>query len=34
MRPVRLLAFVQEWFLFLSRNDNYVPAKARLIRKW
>jgi cellulose synthase/poly-beta-1,6-N-acetylglucosamine synthase-like glycosyltransferase len=34
MRPVRLLAFVQEWFLFGSRHDNYVPAKVRLIRKW
>jgi cellulose synthase/poly-beta-1,6-N-acetylglucosamine synthase-like glycosyltransferase len=34
MRPIRLLAFVQEWFLFGSRHDNYVPAKVRLIRKW
>ncbi len=34
MRPVRLLAFVHEWFLFGSRHDNYVPAKVRLIRKW
>ena len=34
MRPVRLLAFLQEWFLFGSRQDNYVPAKVRLIRKW
>jgi cellulose synthase/poly-beta-1,6-N-acetylglucosamine synthase-like glycosyltransferase len=34
MRPVRLLAFAQEWFLFGSRRDNYVPAKVRLIRKW
>lgn len=34
MRPVRLLAFIQEWFLFSSRQDNYVPAKVRLIRKW
>lgn len=34
MRPVRLLAFLHEWFLFGSRHDNYVPAKVRLIRKW
>ena len=34
MRPVRLLAFAHEWFLFGSRQDNYVPAKVRLIRKW
>lgn len=33
-RSVRLLAYVQEWFLFASRLDNYVPAKVRLIRKW
>jgi hypothetical protein len=34
MRPVRLIAFVHEWFLFGSRHDNYVPAKVRMIRKW
>ena len=34
LRPVRLLAFVHEWFLFGSRHDNYMPAKVRLIRKW
>lgn len=34
MRPVRLLAYVQEWFLFGSRQDNYVPAAVRHIRKW
>jgi cellulose synthase/poly-beta-1,6-N-acetylglucosamine synthase-like glycosyltransferase len=34
MRSVRLLAIVQEWFLFASRHDNYVPDKVRLIRKW
>jgi hypothetical protein len=34
MRPVRLLAFIQEWFLFGSMRDNYVPAKVRQIRKW
>lgn len=34
MRSVRLLAFLQEWLLFSSRHDNYVPAKVRLIRKW
>ena len=34
MRPVRLVAYLQEWFLFGSAHDNYVPAKVRLIRKW
>jgi cellulose synthase/poly-beta-1,6-N-acetylglucosamine synthase-like glycosyltransferase len=34
MRPVRLFAYLQEWFLFGSRNDNYVPAKVRMILKW
>jgi cellulose synthase/poly-beta-1,6-N-acetylglucosamine synthase-like glycosyltransferase len=34
IRPVRLVAFIQEWFLFGSRHDNYIPAKVRLLRKW
>ncbi|MBK1657923.1 glycosyltransferase family 2 protein [Paracraurococcus ruber] len=34
MRPVRLFAFIQEWFLFGSRRDDYVPAEVRRIRKW
>ncbi|GAB4357231.1 MAG: glycosyltransferase [Oricola sp.] len=34
MRPVRLFAYVQEWFLFGSHGDNYVPPKVRRARAW
>jgi hypothetical protein len=34
MRLVRLWAYVEEWLLFASANDNYVPLKVRSIRKW
>jgi len=34
MRPVRLWAYVEEWFLAGSRRDNYTPAKVRAVRKW
>jgi cellulose synthase/poly-beta-1,6-N-acetylglucosamine synthase-like glycosyltransferase len=34
MRSVRLLAYIQEWLLFGSVRDNYVPAKVREIRQW
>ena len=34
MRVVRLLAYCQEWFRFGSVNDNYVPYKVRILRRW
>jgi cellulose synthase/poly-beta-1,6-N-acetylglucosamine synthase-like glycosyltransferase len=34
MRPVRAFAYVQEWFVFASRGDNYVPPKVRRARAW
>lgn len=34
MRFVRLVAYLEEWLLFGSIRDNYVPAKVRLLRKW
>ncbi|MDX2258383.1 MAG: glycosyltransferase [Hyphomicrobiaceae bacterium] len=34
MRLVRLWAYIEEWLLFASVNDNYVPLKVRTIRKW
>lgn len=34
MRMVRLWAYVEEWMLFASTRDNYVPQKVRAIRKW
>ena len=34
MRFVRLWAYVEEWFLAGSRQDNYVPLKVRAVRKW
>lgn len=34
MRTVRLWAYVEEWMLFGSTRDNYVPARVRHVRKW
>ncbi len=34
MRFVRLFAYVQEWIFNASAQDNYVPEKVRLLRKW
>ena len=34
MRSVRLWAYVEEWMLFGSTRDNYVPARVRQARKW
>jgi hypothetical protein len=34
MRFVRLWAYFEEWLLFASIHDNYVPHKVRVIRKW
>ncbi|MBV9977011.1 MAG: glycosyltransferase family 2 protein [Hyphomicrobiales bacterium] len=34
MRFVRLWAYIEEFFLFGSRRDNYVPAKVRAARPW
>jgi cellulose synthase/poly-beta-1,6-N-acetylglucosamine synthase-like glycosyltransferase len=34
MRTVRLLAYVEEWFLSGSRRDNYVPLRVRSTRPW
>ncbi|MGI9384963.1 MAG: glycosyltransferase [Methyloligellaceae bacterium] len=34
MRFVRLGSYVQEWILNASAQDNYVPEKVRLIRRW
>ncbi|HJZ43039.1 MAG TPA: glycosyltransferase, partial [Hyphomicrobiaceae bacterium] len=34
MRAVRLWAYVEEWLLFASVRDDYVPHKVRSIRKW
>jgi cellulose synthase/poly-beta-1,6-N-acetylglucosamine synthase-like glycosyltransferase len=34
MRPVRLLAYVDEWVFSGSHRDNYTPAKVRLERPW
>jgi cellulose synthase/poly-beta-1,6-N-acetylglucosamine synthase-like glycosyltransferase len=34
MRCVRLWAYIEEWMLFASTRDNYVPEKVRVIRKW
>ena len=34
MRSVRLWAYVEEWMLFGSTRDNYVPARVRQVRKW
>lgn len=34
MRFIRLWAYLQEWVLNASAEDNYVPAKVRVQRKW
>lgn len=34
MRVVRLAAYLDEWTLFGSRRDGFVPPAVRLIRKW
>lgn len=34
MRPVRLLAYLDEWAFAGSRRDNYTPVKVRLERPW
>ena len=34
MRFVRLWAYLQEWLLFASTRDNYVPHQVRVLRKW
>jgi len=34
MRPVRLLAYIDEWAFSGSHRDNYTPIKVRLERPW
>ena len=34
MRLVRLWAYLEEWLLFGSVRDNYLPHKVRAVRKW
>ena len=34
MRSIRLIAYMREWLFNASAEDNYVPAKVRLVRKW
>ncbi|MCT7378344.1 glycosyltransferase [Chelativorans salis] len=34
MRSVRLIAYIDEWFLSGSHRDNYTPAKVRYERAW
>jgi cellulose synthase/poly-beta-1,6-N-acetylglucosamine synthase-like glycosyltransferase len=34
MRPVRLLAYIDEWALSGSHRDNYTPVKVRLEQPW
>ena len=34
MRPVRLMAYIDEWAFSGSRRDNYTPIKVRLERPW
>jgi len=34
MRLVRLWAYLEEWLLFGSVHDNYLPHKVRAVRKW
>lgn len=34
MRPVRMLAYIDEWVLRGSHRDNYTPNKVRLERPW
>jgi len=34
MRPVRLVAYIDEWVFSGSHRDNYTPLKVRLQRPW
>lgn len=34
MRPVRLVAYIDEWVFSGSHRDNYTPVKVRLQRPW
>nr|WP_246707007.1 glycosyltransferase [Phyllobacterium sp. P30BS-XVII] len=34
MRPVRLIAYIDEWVFSGSHRDNYTPIKVRLERPW
>lgn len=34
MRFARLWAYIEEWFLFASLQDNYTPLKVRVVRHW
>lgn len=34
MRPIRLLAYLDEWVFSGSHRDNYTPLKVRLVRPW
>jgi cellulose synthase/poly-beta-1,6-N-acetylglucosamine synthase-like glycosyltransferase len=34
MRLLQLSAYMQEWLFNASAQDNYVPEKVRLVRKW
>ncbi|MFQ0813617.1 hypothetical protein AVM02_07040 [Brucella anthropi] len=34
MRPIRLVAYIDEWVFSGSHRDNYVPEKVRLQRPW
>ncbi len=34
MRPVRLLAYIDEWAFSGSHRDNYTPVKVRMQRPW
>lgn len=34
MRPVRLIAYIDEWVFSGSHRDNYTPVKVRMQRPW
>jgi hypothetical protein len=34
MRNVRLAAYLQEWLFNASADDEYLPEKVRLARRW
>lgn len=34
MRPIRLVAYIDEWVFSGSHRDNYIPEKVRLQRPW
>lgn len=34
MRPVRLVAYIEEWAFSGSHRDNYTPVKVRMQRPW